>query len=110
MNRELKFRAWDENIKTMLPPFTLVSLYQAKYRDPDFINFKFMQFTGCFDYKEKEIYQKDILWANDKNWKIVFSNGSFAAWGPGRWRAIPSLWQPVIVGNEYENKDIRCNR
>lgn len=111
--REIEFRAWtgkiwtkefslfsDGTISSRIGGFSLEQL-------PELI---ISEYTGIKDYKGKKIFEYDILWANSKHWKVVFSGGSFVAWGPGRWKAIPNLWQPTIVGDLYENPKIICYR
>ena len=53
--RELKFRAWDKEIKKMSVPFQLGSELSM-----DTIDKIFMQYTGLKDKNGKEIYEGDI--------------------------------------------------
>jgi uncharacterized phage protein (TIGR01671 family) len=58
MNRELKFRVWD-NIDYMSSPFTLQDLQEKKIQfTPECV---VMQFTGLRDSKGVEIYEGDIV-------------------------------------------------
>jgi uncharacterized phage protein (TIGR01671 family) len=60
MAREIKFRAWDDGTKTMLPPQDLsqASRYWTWFGTYDY---PLMQFTGFADKKGKEIYEGDFL-------------------------------------------------
>lgn len=69
MERPIKFRAWNDVIKQMSEPFTLLELhpwlhpdkirnYNIRCIEPSLI---IMQFTGLHDKDGKEIYEGDIL-------------------------------------------------
>lgn len=80
MNREIKFRVWDEDFKKM------VLCNDARFVDGRLIGMKGvnwdskvvpMQFTGLLDKNGKEIYDKDLLKISfttnpDNKWKEDF--------------------------------------
>ena len=66
MNREIKFRAWDNNTKIMIYPGDIAGwLNQTPLSNGDLINWfedeTLMQYTGQKDSNDKEIYEGDII-------------------------------------------------
>ncbi|TCU78883.1 putative phage protein (TIGR01671 family) [Bradyrhizobium sp. R2.2-H] len=125
MQREIKFRAWDKNIKRMSVPFRLDDPAMVG-RGEDFVNhshnWDIMQFTGLKDKNGKEIYEGDILeYARDNNLggmirevrAIEFKpNLGYRLGGaqfddnPGGY--VGGLWNEniLVIGNIYENPEL----
>jgi uncharacterized phage protein (TIGR01671 family) len=57
--REIKFRAWNPEEKTMLKPFDLSS--NPKYWCDNLKDYPLMQFTGLKDKNKVEIYENDVI-------------------------------------------------
>lgn len=106
MNRLLKFRYWNAECREM-KYFILTDLDGEKcvVDNTDIVN----QYAGVKDHKGTHIFEGDILLAYDKHWEVVFSEGCFIAIGPGRSKALRTMYCEVI-GNIYENPNIRIAR
>lgn len=119
MNRPIKFRAWDEDTKTMFEPpeithwrldeaFGMTTNRKTK-------GWIFLQFTGLLDKNGKEIYEGDVLQdVNVPTWKYQ------VLWGKYGWIMQMSTgrqthmmryhedqkYEYEIIGNIYENPEL----
>ena len=103
MNREIKFRAWDNNQKR----FYYLDLNNGCDFTPEELK-QVQQFTGLKDCKGKEIYEGDII-RNDANKKHqVEWNKYWGGYEPFLSGAM-SDWSTEIIeaiGNIYENPEL----
>lgn len=125
MNREIKFRAWDNENKYMVTSkqgvFTalrnsmnIVRQDDGYYNDGDLLKpnkekYTLMQFTGMFDKNGKEIYEGDIV--KDLEEKIIGKieyienmSGYFLVYGKSE--CISSICEVEVIGNEYDNPEL----
>ena len=126
MDREIKFRSWFENSKTMSLNF---SLEDALKHEVDYVgDCVFMQYTGFKDRNGIEIYDGDIITFHsdddledygEEYWEVKFQNSTPVAWySENEYRyldrdidsfscEIPEDLEINVVGNIYENKELR---
>lgn len=123
MNREIKFRAWNEPTKEMF----IVEGLDLKWNQPRCLenfgeNFKedkdstvIMQYTGAKDENDKEIYERDLVECNycHKEYGEVYWNDDMLRYdlkwsdkdcGNARHTSIDN-WSKV-VGNIYQNPEL----
>ena len=125
MNREIKFRAWDNENKYMVTSkqgvFTalrnsmnIVRQDDGYYNDGDLLKpnkekYTLMQFTGMFDKNGKEIYEGDIVKYENMTGKIMFLNGSFIMSNfeeTEEWELGVINAEIEVIGNEYDNPEL----
>lgn len=135
MNREIKFRAWDDGKMVYFKDISHLYLedYEVLRLAKFFCNIRndsmIMQFTGLKDKNGKDIYEGDVMnykrtgdnWAEtpsfDKDYQITvgFKEGSFACEETDRplhdyIRNVsynPNNWTKwEVIGNIYENHEL----
>ena len=113
MHRLNKYRAFDNVLQKFLTLEETNAYPLEALLIPGTITFT--QFTGFKDKKKNEIYEGDIVDDGEKAWRILFSEGTFVGWGPGRWRPLRQFIGHgtayiEIVGNCFENPRIEVCR
>lgn len=121
--REIKFRAWDKFMETMienLNPYELGTIL-TKWKEDSHI---LQQYTGLKDKNRKEIYEGDITdWGNSvvKFGEFEFEvggdyknyNTTAYGWYLQNKLGIEELtWdgQVKVIGNIYENPELLCRK
>lgn len=103
MNREIKFRAWDNTrmltqgeagVETIKSFFSNIGKHEV-----------LMQFTGIFDKNDAEIYEGDIVRENDTMGIIQYLQDGFYVYDPGgiSFRLTKTF---EVIGNIYEYKTL----
>lgn len=134
MNREIKFRAWDKEMKRMIYINNSCDMHDtlvffdgvAKYHNlqtGDGIDFPLMQYTGIKDKNNKEIYEGDIVVSDSGNkYKVIYDDtrfirvsGALAGETMNTYNVgicyIDSCYKDgssriKVIGNIYENKEM----
>lgn len=125
MNREIKFRVWDNQEKEMREVAMLrwedgrlsrIAGYWKGTRnngwtdyDPAENKYELMQFTGLTDKNRKEIYEGDIVkWRYMEEGRgVVKYSDDYASYEPFnqlRWEAVSKTFE--IIGNVFENPNL----
>lgn len=118
MNREIKFRAWEKELKQMIPVHSIdfeseIINKESAWRD--FLEIELMQFTGLKDVNGKEIYEGDVVRCTAYlNENIEFENEtvivSYSEWFfyPFGFNAGWRSWVEDIevIGNVFENPSL----
>lgn len=116
MNREIKFRAWDEVSEKILNWNDFLDTNMKNtFIAPESTGLILMQYTGLHDKNGKEIYEGDIVKYRDSRGqhieKVIFDKGCFYAgmhWGSST-RVAPKLINTRItevIGNIYDNLEL----
>jgi len=118
MNREIKFRVFDNLSKKMNPVNSIWGFPELEnitipFEDTVetlFNNFELMQFTGIKDKYGKDIYEGDLCNTEDGVCEIVFKYGCFCYLISKEETFCPSFnWhieELEIVGNIFENPEM----
>lgn len=120
--REIKFRAWNKNLKKMykIGQITLEKgtwNYEPDNREyigmsiPYQPSFVLMQYTGLKDKNGKEIYEGDIVTCGDKNIKYLIewqdTGLKGRQWNNSSYIGL-KYWQKdlEVIGNEFDNPEL----
>ena len=124
MKREIKFRAWDRDMREMVfvsgiqldphSPLEKPNIIDERNDIRDLDEIELMQFTGLKDKNGKEIYEGDIVSIeNDKNpviTKCIWETGQYHLEDSADGHWTRQLYhQPeklLIIGNIYENPEL----
>lgn len=114
--REIKFKAWDKELKRMTISFDFDSFLDARDSEygtgaiPDLSGCELMQFTGLTDKNGKEIYEGDIVKFNKQGKEVIAAveyhekAASFTPYARAKKRG--SYREFEIIGNIYENEGL----
>lgn len=119
MNREIKFRAWDKQLKEMFDVESInfnEDIVYVNSRSRNHIETQrrvsddictLMQYTGLKDKNGKEIYEGDIVEVEAVRMIVEFGTARFIGrYGNGLdYHALHTLIDLKIIGNIYENKE-----
>ncbi len=107
--REIKFRAWMSKSKEMLDAVDLNTMCILNGGLGLSDSAILLQYTGVEDSAEDEIYEGDILYDEDEDYKgvVEFKNGGFMTDARGfGFEYLESDGCFKIIGNIYENREL----
>jgi len=120
--REIKFRAWDSDEKTMCPVYELhfgerIIVARVNARNGKMLlvfsdETNLMQYTGVKDKNGVEIYEGDILLDDfaEEYYIVKFFDGAFIAECDGVIYDLADVALiTAVVGNIYENPELVSN-
>ena len=119
--RDIKFRVWDNERNTMFNSKSVdIDFFEGKieitsdtirydevYTD-EIKDFELMQYVGCKDKNNKEIYEGDIVKTKEHIGQIIYSKGMFFI------DVKEDFYLPIynvtefmeVIGNIYENPEL----
>jgi hypothetical protein len=111
--REIKFRAWNSEEKTMLKPFDLSS--NPKYWCDNLKDYPLMQYTGLKDKNGVEIYEGDIVkyktfyYGKEKEHiiEVKWEKEATDLFGEPDFIGFLARWEGgEVIGNIYETPEL----
>jgi uncharacterized phage protein (TIGR01671 family) len=118
--REIKFRAWEKNLKEIIPVHNID--FEKKMINTDsawrlFEEIELMQYTGLHDKNGKEIYEGDIVedWDDGPGyWEVKWNSeyGCFYIFESHIWEKfylddmIAVIEEGKVIGNIFENPEL----
>ena len=123
MKREIKFRAWDKDLRIMQTPFIDfikfeesesfrgASILHQDFPDDEFVSSEVMQYTGIKDRNGKEIYEGDFCKSLRGLFLVEWENASFKLKAINKvcrnWCLTHHSAKSLqVIGNICENADI----
>ena len=119
--RDIKFRVWDNERNAMFNSKSVdIDFFEGKieitsdtirydevYTD-EIKDFELMQYVGCKDKNNKEIYEGDIVKTKEHIGQIIYSKGMFFIDVKGDfYLPIYNVSEFIeVIGNIYENPDL----
>ena len=119
--KDIKFRVWDNERNAMFNSKSVdIDFFEGKieitsdtirydevYTD-EIKDFELMQYVGCKDKNNKEIYEGDIVKIKEYIGQIIYSKGMFFIDVKGNfYLPIYNVSEFIeVIGNIYENPDL----
>ncbi len=109
MNRDLKFRVWNEQYGMSQPWTTTEAINMAITGNFDLVSkgTVYMQFTGMKDKNDQEMCEGDIVRHSGQMYVVTWDRGGFVAYADkSNWVVLDFNDDMEIIGNIYENPDL----
>jgi uncharacterized phage protein (TIGR01671 family) len=117
--REIKFRAWEKNLKEIIPIDSVNFKNKIVNKDSAwrlFSEIELMQYTGLKDKNGKEIYEGDVVkgywWEKGESHRhigrVAYVMNAFKVRGVKQYLGFDDGLNPSyeIIGNIYENPEL----
>jgi uncharacterized phage protein (TIGR01671 family) len=109
MNREIKFRFWDKEVKKMSNDLfcNIDKSINNAFTQENLIP---LQYTGLKDKSGKEIYEGDILQLAGIRVAVEWQDdfwSTYGGWNYDDASLFNNLFQSEVIGNIYENPELK---